>query len=462
MSNKLVLVVAGDQFAVDLLTEGDPGGVLSGQTQRDVQVIRVGDDAEMAQKIVSYNYAKRIGTSNEGGEVEISWYGTQKTADYYVDRLTAYAAKVAAELPASGWDAAGVWWFLGLTDATLIRAAGEDNSSLLSALQSDLGTLLAWNPFGAGHSAKNHIAIVPAYPEYGGVRSGFMTPYGTQAIRSTPLTNLNTAIAGAVTSAGSAAASIAVPASITGWDESGKPGGEDKGLRKVEESKDYGLSEGGARAYADAFAAATKSALNITADPGEGNTKEETKVVYTPRTSTYTRNKLSGLEGKTATVLVDGVPYTVTVSSNGTLTLPQGVSGNKLTVGFNYPSVLAPMPLESDSQTHGSTLGKKRAYGKCEVRVYRSKGGKYGASSTNDLYDVESWRQDASHVAPNRMFLYDIPYQLFRDDKWPFSGDVEFSLPSGQDPDTTIWIVQDEPWPLRIVSIMADVDFGQM
>lgn len=451
MSNKLVLVVAGDQFAVDLLTKGDPGGALSGQTQRDVQVIRIGDDAEMAQKIVSYNYAKRLGTSNEGGDVEISWYGTQKTADYYVDRLTAYATKVAAELPASGWDAAGVWWFLGLTDATLIRAAGADNSSLLSALQADIGTLLTWNPFGAGHSAKNHIAIVPAYPEYAGVRSGFMTPYGTQALRSTPLMNLNTAIAGAVTSAGSAAASIAVPSSITGWDSGG--------LRKVESSKDYGLTEDGARAYANAFAVATKSALNITADPGEGNTKEESKVVYTPQTSTYTRNKLSGLEGKTVTALIDGVPYhNLTVGSDGSLILP--VAGNKITIGFDYPSVLAPMPLEADSEKTGSTLGKRRAYGKCAIRVYRSKGGKYGASSTNDLYDVASWMQDKAD--PNRMFLYDIPYQLFRDDGWPYSGDVEFTLPSGQDVDTTVWIVQEEPWPLRIVSIMCDTDFGQV
>lgn len=451
MSNKLVLVIAGDQFACDLLTKGDPGGALSGQTQRDVQVIRAGDDAEMAQKIVNYNYAKRIGTSNEGGEVEISWYGTQKTAEYYVSKLTAYDTKVAAELPASGWDAAGVWWFLGITDATLLKEAGAHSSSLLGDLQSDIETLLAWNPFGAGHSAKNFIALVPTYPEYTGVRSGFMTPYGTQGLRGSYLSGLNTAISGAVTSAGSAAASIAVPSFITGWDSGG--------LRKVESSKDYGLTEDGARAYANAFAAATKSALNITADPGEGNTKEETKVVYTPQTSTYTRNKLSGLEGKTVTALIDGVPYHgLTVGSDGSLTLP--VAGSKVTVGFDYPSVLAPMPLESDSQTHGSTLGKKRAYGKCEVRVYRSKGGKYGASTPNDLYDVASWMQDKA--VPNRMFLYDIPYQLFRDDEWPYSGDVEFTLPSGQDPDTTIWIVQDEPWPLRIVSIMCDVDFGQV
>lgn len=460
MSNKLVLVVGGDQLAVDLLTKGNPGGVLSSETNRQVQVIRIGDNAEMAQEIRNYSYGHRTGSHHEGGEYTYDWWSLPRTAEYYASRLSVYTSRVLRELPASDWEPAGIWWFFGLSDVRMFteyRPGEEDSTSppTIAGVQQSIEDLLLWNPFGAGFSPKSFVAVIPAFPSYAPPR-----PPGNWLINTTASLvdgatfrgNVNTAISGAVSGSDGVGISIAVPSAITGWDTGG--------LRRVGENIDYGLTEKGAAAYAEAFALATKEALGITGTHVESITVPKTEVKYTAHTQTVPRNKLSGLEGKTVTALVDGVPYTVTVSANGTLTLPQGVSGNKITVGFNYPSVLAPMPIETDSQSTGSTLGKRRAYGKCEVRVYRSKGGRYGASSTNDLYDVGAWLQ--SKQDPNRMLLSDIPYQLFRDDEWPYSGDVEFSMPSGQDPDSTIWIVQEEPWPLRIVSIMADVDFGQM
>lgn len=452
MSNKLVLVVGGDQLAVDLLTKGAPGGALASATNRQVQVIEVASRSDMAQEIQNYSYAKRIGSSHEGGDVTYNWYNDPRTAEYYASRLSAYASKVSRELPADGWEPAGIWWFFGLSDARLLNPPYDmEDEATVAGVQDAIESLLLWNPFGAGYSPHSFIAVVPGYPEYSPNIAGFHAVNNTSFLRPNKISDLNTAIAGAVSETSGVGISIAVPSSVIGWDAGG--------LRRVEQAKDYGLTEEGAAAYAKAFAEATKGALGITGDPVESKEEPKKEVVYTPHTQTVPRNKLSGFEGKTVTALIDGVPYHgLTVGANGSLTLP--VAGDKVTIGFDYPSVLAPMPIESDSQTHGSTLGKKRAYGKCEVRVYRSKGGKYGASSTNALYDVGAWLQNKAD--PNRMFLYDIPYQLFRDDEWPYSGDVEFSLPSGQDPDTTIWVVQEEPWPLRIVSIMCDVDFGQM
>ena len=87
--------------------------------------------------------------------------------------------------------------------------------------------------------------------------------------------------------------------------------------------------------------------------------------------------------------------------------------------------------------------------------MYRSVGGSYAASRPNDLWNADAWKE---------LDFYELP---FLPAKWgeacqPYSGDLEISLPSGQDPDTTIWIMQDKPLPLRIVSLMAEVYFGEM
>ena len=103
----------------------------------------------------------------------------------------------------------------------------------------------------------------------------------------------------------------------------------------------------------------------------------------------------------------------------------------------------------------GSTLGKARAYGKCVLRLYRSVGGKYAATERGDLFDRDAWQE--------RQF-YDIPFipEVFGQACQPFSGDIEISLPSGQDNDTSIWVKQDRPQPFRLVALAADVDFGEV
>ena len=162
------------------------------------------------------------------------------------------------------------------------------------------------------------------------------------------------------------------------------------------------------------------------------------------------------LAGKKVQVLSHGSPEEHTVSSSGTFSLEFPVTdSSKILVGLGYESVLAPMPLETDMDKGGSTVGKRRAYGKCVARMYRSVGGSYAASRPNDLWDPDAWRS---------LDWYELP---FLPAKWgeachPYSGDLEISLPSGQDPDTTIWFKQDKPLPMRIVALTADVEFGEI
>lgn len=158
------------------------------------------------------------------------------------------------------------------------------------------------------------------------------------------------------------------------------------------------------------------------------------------------------LEGRKVAILAEGSPVEGLVVTGGRITLPY--AAKTITVGLNYISALSPLPIETDTQ-RGSTLGKRRAYGKCVLRVFRTVGGKYAATRPGDLFDVEAWKKRES---------YDLPFlpDNYGEACQPFSGDLDIILPSGQDADTTLWLMQDRPMPFRLVAIMADVDFGEV
>lgn len=161
---------------------------------------------------------------------------------------------------------------------------------------------------------------------------------------------------------------------------------------------------------------------------------------------------LEHLEGMDVVALADGSPVEGLKVADGAVTLPY--AAKVVTIGLNYVSALSPLPLETDTQ-QGATLGKRRAYGKCVLRLYRSVGGKYAATEPGDLFDVEGWKGRTA---------YDLPFlpEMYGEACQPFSGDIEISLPSGQDADTSLWLMQDRPMPFRVVAIMADVDFGEV
>ena len=148
---------------------------------------------------------------------------------------------------------------------------------------------------------------------------------------------------------------------------------------------------------------------------------------------------LEHLEGAVVAVLADGSPVEGLTVSGGRITIPY--PARKVQVGLSYTSVLAPLPIEADTKS-GSTMGKRRAYGRCVLRVFRTVGGKYG-SKEDELYDF-----------PYLPEQYGAPCQ-------PFSGDIEFNPNCGQDADTTVFLVQDRPLPFHVVALMCDVDFGE-
>lgn len=169
-------------------------------------------------------------------------------------------------------------------------------------------------------------------------------------------------------------------------------------------------------------------------------------------TASDTVGGLGHLEGADVVALADGSPVEGLTVADGAVTLPY--AAKVVTVGLNYVSALSPLPLETDTQ-QGATLGKRRAYGKCVLRLYRSVGGKYAATEPGDLFDVEGWKGRTA---------YDVPFlpEKYGEACQPFSGNIEISLPSGQDADTSLWLMQDRPMPFRVVAIMADVDFGEV
>lgn len=149
---------------------------------------------------------------------------------------------------------------------------------------------------------------------------------------------------------------------------------------------------------------------------------------------------LDYLEGCELAVLADGSPVEGCVVQDGAIELPY--AAKVVHAGLPFASVLSPLPVETDAQT-GSTLGKRRGYGKCIARLFRSVGGSYGAER-DKLYDFP--------FLPEK---YDEPCQ-------PYSGDIEFTPGGGQDADTSVWLIQDRPMPMHIVALMCDVDFGEV
>lgn len=171
----------------------------------------------------------------------------------------------------------------------------------------------------------------------------------------------------------------------------------------------------------------------------------------TNATASTTIGGFEHLEGREVAVLADGSPEMGHVVQGGKIELyyPAKV----VTAGLNYSSVLVPLPIETDGDG-GSTLGKRRGYGKCVLRLYRSVGGSYAATRDGDLYDVHAWKE--------REF-FDLPFlpDVYGEAVPPFSGNIEISLPSGQDADTSIILKQDRPMPFRVIAITVDVDMAE-
>jgi len=176
--------------------------------------------------------------------------------------------------------------------------------------------------------------------------------------------------------------------------------------------------------------------------------------ISTNQTASTTVCGACHLIGETVSVLNVGSPEgEQIVGANGSVELQYAASG-KVVVGLPYDSVISPLPVETDTQQAGSTTGMHRAYGKTTIRFHRSLGGQYAATKQGDLGREDFW-EDAEY--------YDIPYlpEYWGEPCKLFTGDIDVTLPSGQDTDTSIILKQSQPLPFRITSITTNVDFGE-
>jgi hypothetical protein len=144
---------------------------------------------------------------------------------------------------------------------------------------------------------------------------------------------------------------------------------------------------------------------------------------------------LSFLEGCEVNALVDGAPVRGLTVTGGGLHLPN--EGSVVHVGLPYTSLMIPMTPEADTQ-QGTTLGAKKAYGRCALRLIDTVGAQYG---------------------PDENTLYDLP---FTPANWgeavqPESGDRDFSPAGGFDALESICIAQELPLPLTVGALALEV-----
>lgn len=166
----------------------------------------------------------------------------------------------------------------------------------------------------------------------------------------------------------------------------------------------------------------------------------------------YTMEGLGHLEGEHVDVLNNGLFEKNLQVTNSQVVLQHSKS-NKIVAGLPYTSVLATMPMETDIQS-GTTVGKTRAFGDAMVHVRRTIGGSYAATKEDE---------GVGEIDLDSVKFYDLP---FLPDTWDepyklFSGNIQVTIPSGQDRNTAIILKQDKPFPFRLLAISAEIIFGE-
>ena len=142
---------------------------------------------------------------------------------------------------------------------------------------------------------------------------------------------------------------------------------------------------------------------------------------------------LSHLEGQTVSVLADGATHPDKVVTSGEITLSR--SASKVKVGLPYTSLLQTMRLDAGSQNGTSQSKTKRIY-EITLRLYESLGVEVGP----DLNNMER-----------------IPFRSSADamdsSVGVFTGDKEVEFRGNYETDGFIFVRQDQPLPLTILSL---------
>jgi len=150
---------------------------------------------------------------------------------------------------------------------------------------------------------------------------------------------------------------------------------------------------------------------------------------------------LSHLEAKTVKVLADGgVDKPDKVVSNGTISLAYNYF--VVQTGLPYTQKLATLPFESGS-ARGTSQGKIQRINQVMLKVYRSYRG-FKMGGTEALAERVSFREPETLLGtPEALLTGILPNINFKDDYRYGS---------------QIWITNDEPFPIELLSIMAMLD----
>lgn len=152
--------------------------------------------------------------------------------------------------------------------------------------------------------------------------------------------------------------------------------------------------------------------------------------------ATSTITGLTHLIGQTVSILANGAihPDRV-VDGAGQITLDYPATA--VVVGYPYRSVIHTLP-ESTGSPFGTALGKNKKITRVDLQVLDTLGLKYGRTLDSLGYPV-SFRETQGNMGE--------PPQLY-------SGFVELTDDSGYNKDGQFYIVQDQPYPCNILSVM--------
>jgi hypothetical protein len=143
---------------------------------------------------------------------------------------------------------------------------------------------------------------------------------------------------------------------------------------------------------------------------------------------------LSHLEGKTVSILADGMVHRDLVVSGGSLSLD--VASTSAIIGLPFESILEPTYLETMDPNSNSKLGKKRLT-RAMLEFWKTLGGELstdGGTTWNSL----QIREEGSFLDQ---------------ESTPFSGLMEEYVESSSDRQVTVAIRQKQPLPLNIMSM---------
>ncbi len=150
---------------------------------------------------------------------------------------------------------------------------------------------------------------------------------------------------------------------------------------------------------------------------------------------TQTVSGLGHLEGETVAVLADGAAHPDCMVSAGAITLNRWTS--KIHAGLPFESRLKPMRLVPP--------GKKKRIHTLSLRFYKTIGCKAGPDDDNLISIV--FREGGDPM--------DQPPALY-------TGDKEITFPTGYGTDGDILVIQDQPLPMHVLMLMAEMDVNEI